>query len=851
MVLDSPDSLSNTLLPIATDSPALGSSSSKVLTSKLDSLKSKFVALEVLDRHCSSSLNEQFGLKSCNDDIICWHKEMNNVISIITETKLKDKVHPWIMDKFDGIRVFISGLESGHLGSRFVLDILGRLLSLRLLFKNNLSVSVLGLYTGASLVVCFFQADNVNSLIAKAVNESSFVILSGDFNEDSSHKSASFKKCFDLSLVNFLGGSSYGKEATWNNFRGVAKTIDCVFVSSNLVNVILDHNVAGIEEFFDTNHSTVFVSVGLGDATAANAAMLSDDFAKWFKGFDCVFTKMSSKFYKLKLLVSKLVKASCESSITYSFFLSDFNFDAVCSLLAKARKFYCSSKLLKSRHAEESQIKQAIDRRMEGFELDKGHTIRSVLERPFRKVVLDHLVVDEELILEPELVKSKVDEIMESWTRKHAVKHCDKSVLDMLLVLLNFCLAHESVSMIPKPYEWKGILTNTCPIALIETACKVLSKILSDKIPLACSNFDILCGDNFSVLRGTSTHSPIFTVGLVVENALEKNQELWCMIVWIKERSSLSSFGTYFTILFYVKSNDRKINDISINIDKTVAIPINCRINALSLFISGSPISIAKKGKSHHYLGIFLSTKGLSKPSLAKAHTDVRFFTNLVLKKTISDKQHLALFSSSSYVVDNLGLLNILKSSQFDMVCNNLLSVEANSLSVYTDGFVAGLGTTGMKAGAAVFFENVGMGLGIEVSGLVSSTLVELQAIALALEYAYNSASSSECFLFLCLKEHFILADGCVVSSNTRHFARDIFRSIHHAHWEVSSGLRVVVDNLLADIDCYLKLMSPGASNGVVFTALCKGVVFNDWFLEAVSIFGDSKIAGHLVIDFV
>ncbi|KAG9301419.1 hypothetical protein G9A89_018091 [Geosiphon pyriformis] len=88
------------------------------------------------------------------------------------------------------------------------------------------------------------------------------------------------------------------------------------------------------------------------------------------------------------------------------------------------------------------------------------------------------------------------------------------------------------------------------------------------------------------------------------------------------------------------------INDISINNNKTVAIPINCKVGNPALFISGSPISVAKKGESHQYLDIFLSTEGLSKPSLAKAHLDIRFFTNLVLKKAISDKQFLYLVSA-------------------------------------------------------------------------------------------------------------------------------------------------------------------------------------------------------------
>ncbi|KAG9302170.1 hypothetical protein G9A89_020604 [Geosiphon pyriformis] len=67
-------------------------------------------------------------------------------------------------------------------------------------------------------------------------------------------------------------------------------------------------------------------------------------------------------------------------------------------------------------------------------------------------------------------------------------------------------------------------------IALVNTACKILSKILSDQISLACNKFNVLCGNNFLVLKGTSTQSPIFAIGLVVENALEKNREFWLVL---------------------------------------------------------------------------------------------------------------------------------------------------------------------------------------------------------------------------------------------------------------------------------------------------------------------------------
>ncbi|KAG9296260.1 hypothetical protein G9A89_014852 [Geosiphon pyriformis] len=229
-------------------------------------------------------------------------------------------------------------------------------------------------------------------------------------------------------------------------------------------------------DFFDTDYKAVFVSVGLGDlldmqlfslykqtnkdhwkfdiknvnavkwlefknASTANASMFLDAFAmaerfsdmdmiwdivckimvilaggtfkkKWVKGFDSVFNKVSSKFHKLELLVSKLVKSShLVSDGNFALLLNIF--DTICSELAKAKKSYCSSKLLEFKCAGEAHIRRAIKNRMESFEMDKGCTIRSVLKCSFCKVVLDYLVVSDELVLEPELVKSKVDEIME------------------------------------------------------------------------------------------------------------------------------------------------------------------------------------------------------------------------------------------------------------------------------------------------------------------------------------------------------------------------------------------------------------------------------------------------------
>ncbi|KAG9300733.1 hypothetical protein G9A89_023531 [Geosiphon pyriformis] len=802
---------------------------------------------------------------------------MDNLVLIFIETKLKNKVF------------FSSGLNSGYVDTGVAIvmnnslakhvykvsEVPGCLLCIRLLFKNKLLVSILGLYAGVFLTVQFSQAVEINSLIAKAVNEFSFVILGGDFNEDGSHRCASFKKCFDLSLC---------------NSHNVEKTIDFVFVSSNLVNVVVDYSVTDVLEHFNTDHKAVIVSVGLGGfldiqlsslhkqankdhwkfdcefkaASATNATMLLDAFVvaqkfldldglwdiirktmifsadvsfkkKWFKGYDSVFTKVSSRFYKLKF------------------------FDVVHSALAKMRKSYHSFKLLESQWAEESCIKQAIDSRMESFELDKSCTIGSVLKHPFRKVVLDHLIVDDELILEPELVKSKVNEIIEGWTRKCGVvsdfsdnwnhqykpldyvfdgtfsdvmcvigfdemlavvsnlpngkaaglsgisnklwKHCDKSVLNMLLVLLNCCLVCESVFgpwreawvlMIPKPYKWKSVLTNTHPIALIETVRKILFKILSDRISLACSKFNVLCGDNFSVLKGTMMQSPIFAIGSVVENALKKNQKLWLVFSWCSHHSLV--FPTHIGIT-----------------------PSNSFLAGVVRIFSGCDLSL---GNSPSYA--FCHREGtpmsliLGKPNFLKCVSSLKCYG---ITSAVSS-------SVDSSLGKSCALFDVYQSHGFGIVCDNLLDVDTACLSVYMDRFLSGLRTRDMKVSAAVFFEDVNSGLGVSMSGLVSSMMVELQAISLALECVssfcsvnlfLNSQAALDAFkgylgilgnvqtnalaknaafsslqLPHIVSECFLKAGGTAISGNLRHFVHGVFQSVHRACWEVGSGSGVV-----------------------------------------------------------
>ncbi|KAG9295429.1 hypothetical protein G9A89_013458 [Geosiphon pyriformis] len=175
---------------------------------------------------------------------------------------------------------------------------------------------------------------------------------------------------------------------------------------------------------------------------------------------------------------------------------------------------------------------------------------------------------------------------------------------------------------------------------------------------------------------------------------------------------------------------------------------------------------------------------------------------------------------------------------KFKSVCNQLSYVKTCCLFVYTDSSLKDLGILQRKAGAAVFFEDIGLDLGVEISGLLFFTLMKLQAIALALEYASpfsliclyfdNQAALNAYKLELCLhivdiihyknlrvewlkvkdhsdvvrnkcvdvfvavaflfdwffpfqlKRHCLLAGGNLISGNSS-------KSVHWVHWEVGS----------------------------------------------------------------
>ncbi|KAG9290393.1 hypothetical protein G9A89_007124 [Geosiphon pyriformis] len=299
-----------------------------------------------------------------------------------------------------------------------------------------------------------------------------------------------------------------------------------------------------------------------------------------------------------------------------------------------------------------------------------------------------------------------------------------------------------------------------------------------------------------------------------------------------------------------------------------------------------------------------------------------------------------------------------------------------------SNGSLKKLGSIDIRAGAAVFFEDISLGLGVRVSGLMSSILAELQIITLAFECVplnslvgvysdsqavlnacklelgliyldfrnhcwiecqhihkmwshsgvvsnkhadalANTASFFSWYLIPCVDKHYILADGNVVfevGSGSRvldsslHLDVDWFRSslVWHPDLHMAVGftsrsttgvctyfmkalhhwLLVAVRNVLClycgEVEvsdhafsctvndfahCHLlnahvtawsflsghsasflsvsQLLFSCASNVVVCMTLCKGFIFKDWLQKAVSVFGDAKIAGQKIVEFV
>ena len=70
----------------------------------------------------------------------------------------------------------------------------------------------------------------------------------------------------------------------------------------------------------------------------------------------------------------------------------------------------------------------------------------------------------------------------------------------------------------------------------METLRKIFSKAMTNRIERICRTQNILRGNNCSVLKGTSTHSPITVIRNIMEDANQfKTTDLWIVLQDMKK----------------------------------------------------------------------------------------------------------------------------------------------------------------------------------------------------------------------------------------------------------------------------------------------------------------------------
>ncbi|KAG9284257.1 hypothetical protein G9A89_002067 [Geosiphon pyriformis] len=300
--------------------------------------------------------------------------------------------------------------------------------------------------------------------------------------------------------------------------------------------------------------------------------------------------------------------------------------DALHGHLSKIKKRYRKFKYYKAELANSGCIRDVINKCMKNFNSNKSDMIRSILEWSFCKIVLDHLVIGNELILEPEEVRSRVDKIMVNWTRKR--KCCP---------VLSGIWAHQYAPLV---HVNDDVFLGVMHKISLDKLSSVVSRLSNDKATGLSGIFNELwkhSGDG--VMDGIMTDFGLLD-GYVVHNGLDQS-EVFSPLLWR---------------IFYDS--------------------LLCEIK-----------------RQEHLCGY-------------------RIISNFVAKSGRVE------FSGDDYLC----------------IREHLHEIWARELNVYTDSSLSDLDIGKVACRAAAFFSEIGMSVSVRVQNLLSFTLAELQAIALALE---------------------------------------------------------------------------------------------------------------------
>ena len=89
--------------------------------------------------------------------------------------------------------------------------------------------------------------------------------------------------------------------------------------------------------------------------------------------------------------------------------------------------------------------------------------------------------------------------------------------------------------LISKREDLNFDLSDVRPIVLIETFRKTVVRLLTQRLDKIMVEHNILEGPNYAGLSGNSTANPVHIINNILEDARQKNNELWILFkIYIK-----------------------------------------------------------------------------------------------------------------------------------------------------------------------------------------------------------------------------------------------------------------------------------------------------------------------------
>ncbi|PKY60690.1 hypothetical protein RhiirA4_484664, partial [Rhizophagus irregularis] len=234
--------------------------------------------------------------------------------------------------------------------------------------------------------------------------------------------------------------------------------------------------------------------------------------------------------------------------------------------LRKLKQFLSTRITLELAKFKTASMKSAVAERNENFYENKGKFISSSLNRERRCIVLDRvLVVDvpdsPKLLVAPEEIKAaaithfqnvvgpsvspfdSLSALSPRWKNRYApLEQFQESLYDPVMAhisvselrgVISLSPTHKapgpssipykwfktgSIAPIPKPHEFDALLKNTRPITLLETARKLLVKIINNRLSNILSSHRVLQGNNFAGLPGSSVNTPINVLDGIIKS---------------------------------------------------------------------------------------------------------------------------------------------------------------------------------------------------------------------------------------------------------------------------------------------------------------------------------------------